>query len=86
MKYGIESEGLNVKCANCGKVVAKDGVLNVNYCERCGAPLSVMAIGEHEELKENVKKSTILTLKDYADRNKTDSFVEILKQYAKDAE
>ena len=45
-----------------------------------------MAIGEHEELKENVKKSTILTLKDYADRNKTDSFVEILKQYAKDAE
>ena len=86
MKYGIENEGLNVICTNCGNVVSQDGVLSTNFCEECGAPLSMSAIGEFEELKENVRKSLILTLKDYADKNKTDSFVEILKQYSKDAE
>ena len=86
MKYGIESEGLNVKCANCGNVVSKDGVLYTNYCEKCGTPLSVLAIGEFEEVKENTRKSLLLTLKSYADKNKTDSFIEILKQYSKDAE
>ena len=86
MKYGIESEGLNIKCANCENVVSKDGDLHTNFCEECGAPLSVSAIGEFEELKENVRKGLILTLKGYADKNKTDSFIEILKQYSKDAE
>ncbi|HAJ77941.1 MAG TPA: hypothetical protein DCO89_02610 [Clostridiales bacterium] len=86
MKYGIENEGLNVECANCGNVVSKDGVLYTNYCDECGAPLSMSAIGEFEEVKENTRKSLILTLKGYADKNKTDSFIEILKQYSKDAE
>lgn len=86
MKYGMESEGLVVKCANCKKVIATDGELKTNYCDKCGAPLSVLAIGEFEEVKANIRKSLLLTLKSYADKNKTDSFVEILKQYSKDAE
>jgi len=79
MKYGIEDEGLIIKCANCGKTVSEDGDLYTNYCDECGAPLSMSAIGDFEGFKENVRKSLILTLKSYADKNKTDSFIEILK-------
>jgi predicted amidophosphoribosyltransferase len=86
MKYGIESEGLKLKCGNCKNIIATDGELKTNYCDKCGAPLSVLAIADFEELKDNIRKSTVLTLKDYADKNHTDSFVEILKQYSKDAE
>ena len=86
MKYGIESEGFNVKCANCGNIVAKDGVLNTNYCEKCGAPLSLSAIGEFEDLKLNISKSVLINLKEYANQYHTDSLVEVLKQYTKDME
>ena len=86
MKYGIESEGLNIKCANCGKVVAKDGDLTSNYCDKCGAPLSVQAIANFEELKQNISKSVLINLKEYANQYHTDSLNEVLKQYTKDIE
>ena len=86
MKYGIESEGLNIKCANCGTVVAEDGVLSANYCHECGAPLSVQAIANFEDLKQNISKSVLINLKEYANMNHTDSLNEVLKQYTKDME
>ena len=86
MKYGIESEGLEIKCANCGSVVAKDGVLQTDYCSKCGAPLSLSAIGDFEELKQNISKSVLINLKEYANQYHTDSLIEVLKQYTKDME
>lgn len=86
MKYGIDSEELNVKCANCGYVVSKDGVLNTNFCSNCGAPLSVYAIGDFEEMKQNICKGVLVNLKECANQNHTDSLVEVLKLYTKDME
>ena len=40
MKYGIEYDELNIKCANCGNVVSQNGELEGNYCDKCGTPLS----------------------------------------------
>ena len=86
MKYGIEFEGTNLKCANCGHVVSVNGSLEKNYCEECGAPLSPLAIGSFEELKADFKKQLLVTLKDIAVENHTDSFLEILKNYTKENE
>ena len=85
MKFGIENEGLTIKCANCKMLVSKDGELNVNYCSNCGAPLSVSGIADFEAFKEETTKSTLLVLKDIATREKTDSFVAVMREYLKDA-
>ena len=84
MKYGIESEGLKLKCANCKKTVSSDGELKTNYCDNCGAPLSVLAIADFEDYKESVRKDMLLALKSIAVQNHTDSFSQILKKYTEE--
>ena len=84
MKYGVEYENSDIKCANCKQVVATNGDLEKNYCEKCGAPLSALAIADFEEMKESVRKNLLLSMKDIAVSNHTDSFLEILKQLKQD--
>ena len=86
MKYGIKNEGLIIKCANCKKQIASDGELKTNYCDNCGAPLSVLAIADFEDYKEVVRKDMLLALKDIAVKNHTDSFLQILKKYSEENE
>ncbi len=81
MKYGTNQENLKLKCANCGKLVSKDGVLEDNYCSNCGAPLSVLAIADYSEIVKDANKELLTVLMDIAKRNNTDSFTKILEVY-----
>ena len=81
MKYGIVQEGLICKCANCGKVISRDGALEQNYCENCGAPLSVIAIADYSENVKNNNLEIIGALVEVAKKNNTDSFTNILEIY-----
>lgn len=85
MKYGIEQEGLLTKCANCKKTISADGSLNVDFCEKCGAPLSVLAISQFEQFRADEREQLLNYIKNVAVKNNTDSFAEILKIMAKDA-
>ncbi len=79
MKYGIEQQGFLLKCSNCQNIVSKNGDLQKNFCEECGAPLSVTAIADYEQQKEETKKLLLNTMKDIAIKNNTDSFTKIIK-------
>ena len=83
MKYGIVQEGLVCKCANCGKVISKDGTLEKNYCEDCGAPLSIFAIADYSEAVKRNNLDMVAALVDVAKKNNTDSFIKILEIYKK---
>ena len=86
MKYGIEQKQGKLYCSNCGNVASETDELEKNFCEKCGAPLSVTAIADHEDELNNAGVNVLKALKDIAIQNKTDSFLEILKQYKQDEE
>lgn len=81
MKFGTEQENLTLRCANCGKVISKNGVLDDNYCSNCGAPLSVSAIADYSENIMASNKDLLNNLVSIAKRNNTDSFTKILETY-----
>lgn len=74
MKYGIDMNAAGDTCANCGKP-AED----YDFCPHCGAPLTISAIGDYEENKENLIKNVLNSLKTIAKENKTDSLKDVLK-------
>ena len=87
MKYGIERNGnAFTKCANCGEVVSQNEELNVNYCSKCGAPLTGEAIANFEENKENLVKQVIDELKEIAQKNDSNSFSDIINVYEEENE
>jgi len=81
MKYGTNQENLTLKCANCGKVVSKNGAIEQNYCSNCGAPLSIMAIAEYAENVKDSNREMLAALAGIAKKNNTDSFTKILEIY-----
>ncbi len=86
MKYGINQNENLIKCANCNEVVSNNGEFTVNFCSKCGAPLSVSAIADFEERKDAVKINLLNELKEIAADNKTDSFLDIVKVYREENE
>lgn len=86
MKYGIEQKQNKLHCANCGFEVSQTQTLEKNFCANCGAPLSVQAIADYEDSLHDAGVGVLKALKDIAVQNKTDSFLEILKQYKQDEE
>ena len=86
MKYGIEQKQGKLYCANCGEMVSNNDELEKNYCEKCGAPLTISAIADYEEALNDAGLGVLKALKEIAVQNKTDSFLEILKQYKQDEE
>lgn len=74
MKYGINMNAAGDTCANCGKPTEGQ-----NFCAHCGAPLTISAIADYEENKENLTKNVLNSLKNIAKERKTDSFKEILR-------
>ena len=86
MKYGIEQKQGKLYCANCGKIASESDELEKNYCEKCGAPLTITAIADYEETLNGAGLGVLKALKEIAVQNKTDSFLEILKQYKQDEE
>lgn len=84
MKYGIEQNAYVIKCANCKKIVANDGELKQNYCDECGAPLSMNAIVNYEIQLEDAQRNLIDQMQEIAKKNNTDSFAKILKVLKED--
>lgn len=85
MKYGIEQKGNDVLCANCGNVVASEQNFE-NFCAKCGAPLTPLAIADFEDFKEATRQALFADLSQIAKQRKTDSFTEIKKAYDADNE
>ena len=83
MKFGINQENLTVKCANCGKVISRNGIIDENYCSNCGAPLSALSIADYSEILKDENKAMLNALVEISKKNNTDSFVEILEIYNK---
>ena len=80
MKYGTVNTERGIACANCNSSISQDGVLKQNFCEKCGAPLSVEAIADNDEIKKMLLKS----MQDISIKNNTDSFAKILAQLLED--
>ncbi len=83
MKLGTKQEGFTTKCANCGRVISKSGVIEDNYCSNCGAPLTALAIAEYSEILSNANKKMVAAFVEIAKKNNTDSFTDILEVYTK---
>ena len=84
MKYGTVNTEHGLACANCNRFISQDGVLKQNFCEKCGAPLSVEAIAEYEKHNDEIKKMLLKSMQDISIKNNTDSFAKILVQLLED--
>lgn len=84
MKFGIDEVKGKDYCNNCKKVVASAGETIPDYCDRCGAPLTIQGINEFKKNQFETTKEVISKLNEIAEENQTDSFVEILKVYLED--
>ena len=83
MKFGTNQENLTVKCANCGKVISRNGMIDDDYCSNCGAPLTALAIAEYSDILANSNKEMIAAFVEIAKKNDTDSFTKILEIYSR---
>ena len=63
MKYGIEEKENIVKCANCGRIISKDGNYKDNFCYHCGNPLKLDAIDTKENEIQDIRAEVIESLK-----------------------
>ena len=84
MKFGTETRKNLILCKNCGMIVAKDEELKVNYCSRCGAPLSMHAVEETENRFYEAQKVYADRLVKLASEIQTDSLAEVLKEATED--
>ena len=84
MKYGTVNTERGIGCANCNSSISQDGVLKQNFCEKCGAPLSVKTRGDYEKHNDEIKKMVLKSMQDISIKNNTDSFAKILAQLLED--
>ena len=84
MKYGTVNIEHGLACANCNRFISQDDVIKQNFCEKCGAPLSVEAIADYEKHNDEIKKMLLRSMQDISIKNNTDSFAKILAQLLED--
>lgn len=57
MEYGVKTSGTFVFCANCGRLISKDGTVDANFCFVCGNPLNSVGIEMKEKEINQIKQS-----------------------------
>ena len=78
MQYGIIEEIGKLFCKNCQTLVSNDTNLSVNYCHKCGNPLSIDAINDCEKQNLVNEKNVLIKVRDTAKSLNTDSVAKTL--------
>lgn len=83
MMKGLKTNGLEIACAECGQVLAKDGKLKANFCPKCGNPLNISASVKYEK---EVNKDKLIMLYEILDEQQESnaSFKDLINSYIKE--
>lgn len=85
MMKGLKTNGLEIACAECGQVLAKDGKLKANFCPKCGNPLNIDASVKYEKAVNHEKLVMLYELIDTINENNEDA-KKVINNFIKELE
>jgi|GEM_PF-3951991 DNA-directed RNA polymerase subunit M/transcription elongation factor TFIIS len=83
MNFGIKQLSKNIFCANCGRLITKQGEFDANYCFVCGNPLKAKAIEEKQQEVNEYEKNNMKKLLEISKDLNTDSLKKVIDEINK---